>query len=103
MYNTGTTILRNQATINGMPRVDGTKAFVSANTIAALICFAVAIAHPAVSGSGEFPCYLAVLLLASSLKVTLPGIDGTLSVSFIFLFLGILEMTYSETLLMGVL
>ena len=85
-----------------MLRVDGTKAFVSLNAIAALGCFAAAIAHPTLTGLGEFLCYLSVVLLASTLKVTLPGIDGTLSVNFIFLFLGMLEMTYAETLVLGV-
>jgi diguanylate cyclase (GGDEF)-like protein/putative nucleotidyltransferase with HDIG domain len=89
--------------ILSMLRVDPTKAFVSLNAIAALGCFAAAIAHPAViRGKGEFLCYLAVVLLTSTLKVTLPGIDGTLSLSFIFLFLGMLEMTYAETLVLGV-
>jgi diguanylate cyclase (GGDEF)-like protein/putative nucleotidyltransferase with HDIG domain len=87
---------------SGMVRVDSTKAFVAANAIAALGCFAAAIAHPALSGYGEFLCYFAVVLLTSTLKVTLPGIDGTLSVSFIFLFLAMLEMTYAETLVLGV-
>ena len=86
----------------GMVRVDGTKAFVAANAIAALGCFAAAIAHPAISGYGEFLCYFSVVLLTSTLKVTLPGIDGTLSVSFIFLFLAMLEMTYAEMLVLGV-
>src|SRR5277367_4531304 len=85
-----------------MLRVDPTKAFVSVNAIAALGCFAAAIAHPVFNGYGEFFCYLSVVVLTSTLKVTLPGIDGTLSVSFIFLFLGILEMTYAETLLLVV-
>ncbi len=85
-----------------MLRIDPTKAFVSVNAIAALGCFAAAIAHPVFNGYGEFFCYLAVVLLTSTLKVTLPGIDGTLSVSFIFLFLGILEMTYAETLVLVV-
>src|ERR1039458_1930404 len=81
----------------GMRGVDGTTAFVSVNVLAALGCFAAAIAHPALSGY-EFLCYLSIVLLTSTLKVTLPGIDGTLSVSFIFLFLGMLDMTYAETL-----
>jgi diguanylate cyclase (GGDEF)-like protein/putative nucleotidyltransferase with HDIG domain len=85
-----------------MLRVDPTKAFVSVNAIAALGCFAAAIAHPVFNGYGEFFCYLSVVLLTSTLKVTLPGIDGTLSVSFIFLFMGILEMTYAETLVLVV-
>ncbi len=85
-----------------MLRVDPTKAFVALNTVAALGCFAAAIAHPVFNGYGEFFCYFCVVVLTSTLKVTLPGIDGTLSVSFIFLFLGILEMTYAETLLLVV-
>ena len=85
----------------GMRGVDGTTAFVSVIVLAALGCFAAAIAHPALSGY-EFLCYLSIVLLTSTLKVTLPGIDGTLSVSFIFLFLGMLDMTYAETLTMVV-
>jgi diguanylate cyclase (GGDEF)-like protein/putative nucleotidyltransferase with HDIG domain len=85
-----------------MLRVDPTKAFVALNTVAALGCFAAAIAHPVFNGYAEFFCYFCVVVLTSTLKVTLPGIDGTLSVSFIFLFLGILEMTYAETLLLVV-
>jgi diguanylate cyclase (GGDEF)-like protein/putative nucleotidyltransferase with HDIG domain len=85
-----------------MVRADSTKAFVCLNAIAALGCFAAALVHPAFSGSGEYFCYLAIVLLGSTLKVTLPGIDGTLSVSFIFLFLGMLEMSFAETLALGV-
>jgi hypothetical protein len=83
-------------------RVDGTRAFVATNAVAALGCFPAAIAHPALSGYGEFLCYFSVVLPTSTLKVTLPRIDGTLSVSFIFLFLAMLEMTYAETLVLGV-
>ncbi|MFY9647735.1 MAG: HD domain-containing phosphohydrolase [Terriglobales bacterium] len=85
-----------------MPRFDPTKTFVAITAIAAMACFAAAIAHPGLSGYGEFLSYLSVVLLTSTLKVTVPGIDGTLSVSFIFLFLGMMEMTYAETLVLGV-
>ena len=47
----------------------------------------------------RFFCYFGVALLASRLKVRLPGIDGTMSVSFLFVLLGILELTFPETLL----
>ena len=40
-------------------------------------------------------------MLASSLKVSLPGIEGTLSVNFLFTLVGILEMSLPETLLIG--
>ena len=84
-----------------MPHPDKTKRFVYLNAFVALGCFAAAFDHPARSGSWEFFCYLLVLLLASTFKVTLPGVDGTLSVTFIFLFLGMLEMSFAETLLLG--
>jgi len=44
---------------------------------------------------------LIAALLASSLKVTLPGIEGTLSVNFLFTLLGILELSLPETLMIG--
>ena len=49
----------------------------------------------------KFICYLAAAVLASSLKVGLPGIEGTLSANFLFTLIGILEMTLPEMLLLG--
>ncbi|MGA7291088.1 MAG: HD-GYP domain-containing protein, partial [Terriglobales bacterium] len=49
----------------------------------------------------RFICYLLVAVLASSLKIRLPGIDGTMSVNFLFILLGILELSLPETLLIG--
>ena len=49
----------------------------------------------------RFACYLVVALLASGLKVQLPGIDGTMSVNFLFILIGILELSLPETLLIG--
>ena len=40
-------------------------------------------------------------MLASGLKVTLPGVTGTLSVAFVFNLIGIEELTLQETLAMG--
>ncbi|HZP17617.1 MAG TPA: HD domain-containing phosphohydrolase [Terriglobales bacterium] len=49
----------------------------------------------------RFLCYLTIALFASSLKVRLPGIDGTISVNFLFILLGILELSLGETLIIG--
>ena len=49
----------------------------------------------------RFACYLLVAVLASSLKIQLPGIDGTMSVNFLFILLGVLELSLPETLLLG--
>lgn len=49
----------------------------------------------------RFICFLIAALLASGLKVTLPGINGCMSVNFFFILIGILELSPAETLLIG--
>src|ERR1700724_444443 len=46
----------------------------------------------------QFICYLLIAILAARLKVRLPGITGTMSVNFLFILLGILELGFAETL-----
>ena len=45
--------------------------------------------------------YLLLALLASTLKVRLPGITGTISANFVFILIGIADFTLSETLALG--
>jgi hypothetical protein len=52
----------------------------------------------------DLPRYFAYVLLAviaSTLKVRLPGITGTISVNFLFILIGIADFTLAETLTMG--
>jgi diguanylate cyclase (GGDEF)-like protein/putative nucleotidyltransferase with HDIG domain len=49
----------------------------------------------------RFTCYLLVAVLASRLKIQLPGIDGTMSVNFLFILLSVLELSLPETLIIG--
>ncbi len=52
----------------------------------------------------DLPRYFAYLLLAviaSTLKVRLPGITGTISVNFLFILIGIADFNMAETLTMG--
>ncbi len=51
----------------------------------------------------RYLCYLALALLASGMKVNLPGVHGTMSVIFLFILIGVRELTLAQTLLMGVL
>jgi len=51
----------------------------------------------------RFACFFGVALFASLLKVRLPGIEATMSANFLFILVGILDLTYAETLLMGCL
>ncbi len=46
-------------------------------------------------------CYLLAALLASRMKVSLPGITATMSVNFFFVLIGIAQLSLSETLLLG--
>ena len=49
----------------------------------------------------KFACYLLIAVLASTMKVKLPGIDSTMSVHFLFVLLGVLELSLAETMVIG--
>jgi diguanylate cyclase (GGDEF)-like protein/putative nucleotidyltransferase with HDIG domain len=49
----------------------------------------------------KFVCYFLIAILASTMKVKLPGMDSTMSVHFLFVLLGILELSLPETLVIG--
>src|SRR5437764_2433189 len=77
------------------------KAFISlvvAVGTGVLLCGAI---HPTSKNIAQFICYLLIAILASRLKVNLPGITGTMSVNFLFILLGILELSFTETLVLG--
>src|ERR1700743_2215887 len=49
----------------------------------------------------KFAAYLFTAMLASRLKVELPEITGTISGNFLFILIGIAELSFSETLILG--
>ena len=49
----------------------------------------------------RFFCYLALAAPAAGLKVRLPGITGTMSVLFLFVLAGIVELSLAETVAIG--
>jgi diguanylate cyclase (GGDEF)-like protein/putative nucleotidyltransferase with HDIG domain len=57
--------------------------------------------HQSSKNIAEFICYLGIAILASRLKVNLPGITGTLSVNFLFILIGVLELSFTETMILG--
>jgi len=87
------------------PETDGlsiqTKAFVGLTASLGVVVLGFALSHWQSHDLMRFACYLAVALLASGLKVQLPGIDGTMSVNFLFILLGVLELSLPETLVIG--
>ena len=50
----------------------------------------------------RFAAYLLLAVIASSMKVRLPGVTGTMSVLFLFVLIGIIELALAETLAIGV-
>jgi diguanylate cyclase (GGDEF)-like protein/putative nucleotidyltransferase with HDIG domain len=78
-----------------------TKAFVGITASLGVVVLGFALLHWQSQDLVRFLCYLAVAVLASGLKVQLPGIDGTMSVNFLFILLGVLELSLPETLLIG--
>src|SRR3974390_3056591 len=79
----------------------GARVYIAALSVAAGACLTFAGWHWLSDNPVKFVCYLIAALLVSPLKVSLPGIEGTLSVNFLFTLLGILELSLPETLLIG--
>jgi diguanylate cyclase (GGDEF)-like protein/putative nucleotidyltransferase with HDIG domain len=70
-----------------------------------VLCGTAVLTYTVMHGRSENPlkffCYLVIALAASRLKVNLPGITGTMSVNFLFLLLGVLELSLSEAMALG--
>src|SRR5256885_16509541 len=77
------------------------RVFVVAMAAIALACLASQVGHWSNSDIAQFICYTGTAMLASGMKVALPGIDGTMSVSFLFVLLGMLELSLPQTLILG--
>jgi diguanylate cyclase (GGDEF)-like protein/putative nucleotidyltransferase with HDIG domain len=78
-----------------------TKAFVGITASIGVVVLTISLAHWQSHDLMRFICYLSVAVLASGLKVQLPGIDGTMSVNFLFILLGVMELSLPETLVIG--
>src|SRR6266496_3794006 len=77
------------------------KIFIGVTATIGVLVLATALWHWQSDDLLRFICYLAIAIFASSLKVQLPGIDGTMSVNFLFILLGVLELSLPETLVIG--
>ena len=76
-------------------------ALIAITAIVGMLVTAHSISHWHSDNLIRFLCYLLIATLASGLKIQLPGIDGTMSVNFLFILLGVLEMSLPETLVIG--
>jgi len=76
-------------------------AFISLVTLVGLFAALQSLASTDHTISWRFVSYLLLALLASGLKVSLPGVTGTLSVSFLFILASIVEFSPFQTLILG--
>lgn len=53
------------------------------------------------TGLGRFVAFLFIAQLVSTQKISLPGMRGTMSPSFLFMLIGIADFSFSETLVLG--
>ena len=83
----------------GIPAV----AFILTQMIGGLPVLLYALLHWHSDDIFRYACFLTVALFASVLKVHLPGIKATMSANFLFILVGIIDLSYSETVLMGCL
>src|SRR6266576_2828161 len=79
----------------------GARVFIAVVVLCGTSVLTYTVLHGASRDPLKFLCYLVIALVASRLKVNLPGITGTISVNFLFLLLGVLELSLSETMALG--
>ena len=77
------------------------KSFVTVIVILGIAAMLTAAVQWHIDDRSKFLSYLVVALAASCLKVTLPGITSTMSVNFLFVLVGIVELSVPETLVIG--
>src|SRR5208337_4152095 len=77
------------------------KVFLSLVIAAGTAVLLYGVIHQSSNNLAEFLCYLGIAAVASRFRVTPPGITGTISVNFLFILLAIMELSFSETLMLG--
>jgi len=79
------------------------RVYIAITLLAGLLSLSLGLFHGQWTEPSRYVCYLALALLASGMKVSLPGVHGTMSVIFVFILVCVRELTLAQTLLMGVL
>jgi PAS domain S-box-containing protein len=77
------------------------KAYITFITVLGAACAYAGVTHGPPQDLLRWFCYLLLAIPASGLKVPLPGVTGTMSVLFLFLLAGTVELGLSETMLIG--
>jgi diguanylate cyclase (GGDEF)-like protein/putative nucleotidyltransferase with HDIG domain len=77
------------------------KAYIGAVIATGLVVFGQALAHWHPDNLVRLAVYVAITLVASCMKLRLPGVTGTISLHFLFLLIGIVNRELPEVLIAG--
>src|SRR5713226_9467989 len=77
------------------------KLYISLIVVIGFAVLALSFLHWETADRTRFFCYLLLATLASGFKVALPGINGSMSVNFLFILIGVVELRVSEVVLIG--
>ena len=80
-----------------------TRLYIATILASGLACFVYAMIGWTCRQPLHYACTLAIALIASGLKVLLPGINGNMSVSYFFVLLSIMDFSLAETVVLGCL
>jgi diguanylate cyclase (GGDEF)-like protein/putative nucleotidyltransferase with HDIG domain len=79
----------------------GAKAFISLVTLVGAGVLVYGTGNSSSKNLAEFICYLLIILLASRFKVNMPEVADTMSANFVFVLIGVIDLSFSETLILG--
>ena len=77
------------------------KLFIALAIIPGLMMLSLGVSHWESADPMRFTIYLLLAVAASTIKVRLPGIRGSLSLNFLFILIGVSQLSFSETLALG--
>jgi len=77
------------------------KLFVVTTAAAGVAVLGMVLAHWHSQDNLKFGCYLLIAIVGSTMKVRFPKMDSTMSVHFLFVLMGILDLSLAETLVIG--
>src|SRR5689334_9345660 len=75
--------------------------FIALAIIPGLVMLSLGVSHWESADPVRFTIYRLLALVASTLKVRLPGLTGTMSLNFLFILIGVSQLSFSETLALG--
>src|SRR5437879_11611692 len=76
-----------------LPTSTKARVYIGITFLGGLLSLSLGLLHGEWTEPSRYICYLALALLASCMKVSLPGVHGTMSVIFLFILVGVRELT----------